>query len=117
MASDINGEKNMKKTLFYVAGAVFLGAVTMLLPLRVFLAAYGEEGPLMFHPPYVKTLAAWERGDSLIPERYDHRVVHESADPFVAILGVSFVSALVVYVIFKRRRPYPSYRYHQFFHS
>lgn len=109
----------MKKALLYMAGAVLLGAVVMLVPLQIFFLAYGEEGPFVGSPPYVKTLAGSESWQDLTTDTYDHaarRVVYEPADPFVGILGVSFFFALVVYLIFKRQRPYPSYRYYPFFH-
>lgn len=102
----------MKKALLHVAGAVLLGAVTMLLPLQIFFMAHGEEGMFAACTPFIKTLAGSESWQSLTTETYDHearRVVYEPADPFVGILGVSFFFALVVYLIFKRRRPYSSH--------
>ena len=89
-----------------------LGAVIMLLPLQIFYMVHGEEGP------YIKPLFASESWKRLTTETYDNeamRVVHEPADPFVGILGISFFLALVLYLIVKRQRPYPSYRYYPFF--
>lgn len=120
MIVHINGEKStMKKALLYTATAVLLGAVIMLLPLRIFFMAHGEEGPLVGRAPYFKPLDLSESWKSMTTETYDHEargVVHEPADPFVVILGVSFFFSLIVYLIFKRRRPYPSYRDYPFFH-
>ncbi len=104
----------MKKALLYMATAVSLGAVIMLLPLRIFFMSHGEEGPLVGHAPYITRLTeseSWQR----LTETYEDEVrtgVYEPADPFVGILGISFFLALVAYLIFKRRRPYPSYHYY-----
>lgn len=109
----------MKRALLYTVTAVLLGAVVMLLPLGLFFMAHGEQGPFVGQAPYLKPLAESESWQGMTTETYDHeagRVIREPADPFVGILGVSFLVSLVVYVVFKRRRPYSSYEYYPLLH-
>lgn len=116
----------MKKIFAYTLTAVLLGAVLMLFPLRIFYVFHGEEGPLIDRSPYVKSLAqsdSWEALSSLDqytrPESFTspldaENVTTQPTDPFVGILAVSFLVALVVYFLFGRRRPDPWYRYSQY---
>ncbi|MFQ6064472.1 MAG: hypothetical protein ACE5L6_03255 [Candidatus Bathyarchaeia archaeon] len=109
----------MKKVLVYAATAVLLGAVIMLLPLQIFFMAHGEEGPFVTDAPYLKPLSLSEGWKKMTMETYDHEartLVYEPADPFVWILAVSFFVSLVVYLIFKKRRPVPHYSYYPMSH-
>lgn len=116
----------MKKLFAYTLTAVLLGAVIMLFPLRVFYLSHGEEGPLIDRSPYVKSLAqsdSWEalsslnqyaRPESFAPPLDAENVTTHPTDPFVGILAISFFVALIVYLLFRRRRPDSAYRYSHF---
>jgi len=107
----------MKKIFAYTLTAILLGAVITLFPLRIFYVSQGEEGPLLGASPYFKSLDQSESYETL-REMYGYSdtgtVSLEPTDPFVGILGISFFVALVVYFLFRRRRPDSAYRHSQY---
>ena len=125
----------MKKIFAYTLTAVLLGAVIMLFPLRVLFASYSEEGPITLTMAQteegsttltgeLRTLSYLDslQGDSLPEESLQKlreaygldAAKSQPTDPFVGILAVSFIVALVVYFLFGRRRPDSAYRYYQY---
>jgi len=116
----------MKKIIAYTSAAVLLGIVIMLFPLRLFYSSHGEEGPVIGSAPYFVTLEQSPSYRALVsPEKYGYpesftppldaeNVTTQPTDPFVEISALSFFIALVIYLLFRRRRPDSSYRYSQF---
>jgi hypothetical protein len=125
----------MKKLFAYTLTAILLGAVIMLFPLRILFASYSQEGPITLTMAQtdegsttwtgeLRTLSYLEslQGDSLseeslqkLRETYGFDAVQsQPTDPFVGILGISFFVALVVYFLFRRRRPDSAYRHSQY---
>jgi len=110
----------MKKILAYTLTAILLGSVIMLFPVRLFYASHGEEGPIAGIAPYVRTysdLASLQEESLQKPSgtySLDPVKTSQPADPFVGTLALSFLIALVVYLLFRRRRPYSSDRYYPF---
>ena len=116
----------MKKVFAYTLTAIVLGSVIMLFPLRLFYVSHGEEGPLLSGAPYVKSLDQSESYRELLsPEQYGppasftppldvENVTAQPTDPFVGTLALSFLIAFIIYLFFRRRRPYSSYRYYPF---
>mgnify|MGYP001098177937 FL=1 len=119
---------NMKKIFAYSLTAILLGAGIILFPLKMFYASHGEEGPIAVvgGSLYVQSLDESESYRALCsPDVYGYpesftppldveKVTAQPTDPFVGILALSFFVALVVYLLVRRRRPYPSYRYYPF---
>jgi len=115
----------MKKIFAYTLTAVLLGAVITLLPLQLFYASHGEEGPLLSRSPYVKSLDQSESWEGLSQDQYTYpgsftppldaeNVTSQPTDPFIGTLAISFFVALVAYFLFRRRRPDSAYRHSQY---
>ena len=105
----------MKKLFAYTVTAVLLGAVIMLFPLRIYFMEQSEEGPIAGTAPYLRTLSELE-GLQKSNDTYNSDTLRTSqpTDPFVGILAISFLVALVAYFLFRRRRPDSAYRYSQY---
>lgn len=116
----------MKKLFVYTLTAVLLGAVITLLPLQLFYASHGEEGPFLGASPYFKSLDQSESwGELCSQDQYTYpgsftppldaeNVTSQPTDPFVGMLAISFFVALVAYFLFRRRRPDSAYRHSQY---
>jgi len=111
---------DMKKIFAYTITAILLGSVIMLFPVRLFYASHGEEGPIVGAAPYVRTysdLASLQEESLQKPSGtygLDPVKTSQPTDPFVWTLALSFWIALVFYLLFRRRRPYASYRHYPF---
>jgi len=110
----------MKKIFVYTLTAILLGSVIILFPIRLFYASHGEEGPIAGIAPYVRTYSDLEslQEESLQKPSgtygLDPVKTSQPADPFVGTLALSFIVALVVYLLLRRRRPDSAYRYYPF---
>jgi hypothetical protein len=96
----------VRKTLIYFAAAVVLGLAFMLVPLITLAETMTQDHPsfpesLGMLPDSLRKLAEVES-----PPRDRPR----SSTFDVEVLGVSFIVALIAYVLFKRRLPERKYR-------
>jgi len=103
----------MKKIIAYTSAAILLGAMMMLFPIHLLFVTRSEEGR------YAYTLAqvdsSQEESMQKLREAYGlDAAKSQPTDPFVGTLALSFLVALVVYLLVRRRRPYSSYRYYPF---
>lgn len=102
---------DLKKILAYTLTAVLLGSVIMLSPLQLFYVSHGEEGVFTRSAPYIETLdqsPSWGTSEA-------EKVATHPTDPFIESLALSFLVALIAYLLFRRRRPDISYRHSQYF--
>ena len=90
---------SMKKTLLYLTAAVILGLLMILVPL-VTLAQTKPDTQYMLPESLSRSLRDLEgtRQESTLPPGSD-----------IEILAVSFVFALIAYLLYKRRRPHIDY--------
>ena len=86
----------MKRLLIYLATAVVLGVVTMVAPLITF-AEFRHEG---FTPT-----SPWIRANFRGLEGYDNLTSPNSDVPGFTVLTVSFVIAMIAYLLVRRRIP------------
>ncbi len=90
----------MNKSLLYIATAIVLGIAVMLIPTWIFLVKAGQEERL------TEAFArAFSGGEGIRPPLQDFEQNHLEAvsSREVEVLGVTFVAALIVYTLFKRR--------------
>ena len=92
----------MKKTLLYSAAAVVLGLLLTLVP----LITLAKIRPYYYHAMRNSLPEKLETLDGT----YGFRGYSYSAAD-VNVFAISFVVALVVYMLFKRRRPHRDYRW------
>jgi len=112
----------MKKAFLYAFAAVVLGVSVMLFPLWTFFRRYNEEGPIAVRnsvPTFIPMWASenWEyyyglsqAGDvptygDKIPPPTQIRVQTQAIDASLQILVIGFITAMVVYVVVRRRVP------------
>ena len=86
----------MKRLIIYIASAVVLGVLVMVAPLITF-AEFRHEG-FMATPP-------WIRSNLRGLEGYDNLAAPNSDVPGFTILTVSFVVAMIAYLLVRRRIP------------
>lgn len=91
----------LKKILVYLAVAVVLGLFLMLVPLITI-------AEIRFENNYVMSRSLWEGFEKLEDNRF--LGTSQYSDAGLEVLVISFVIALVVYVLFKRRLPHHEYR-------
>ena len=93
----------MKKILVYLAVAVVLGLFLTLVPLITITIA-----EIRVENNYAMSHSLWEGLEKLEGTRF--LGTSQYSDAGLEILAISFVIALVVYVLFKRRLPHHEYR-------
>ena len=116
----------MKKAILYTFAAVVLGVGIMLFPLWTFFRSYGQEGPLISSPPYIKPMYALPNYSEYTEERmkiyptvwsssFDNKQQTILDDSFLKMAMIGFIAAIVAYVIVRRkvhRETYlPTYRF------
>ncbi len=89
----------MKKTLLYIAIAIVLGLLMTLIPTWLFLVEADEQGKL--------TETFGRRLPFLGPSERNHVEPISTRD--VETLGISFIIASIIYVLFRRKTPRRNY--------
>lgn len=101
-----------KKVLMYVFTAVLLGAVMMILPQWIFWVSYATSGEVakedagLFMHALSSSPKEWLF--SGVPEKPSYEETASYGDVWIFL--VSFVLALAVRFLYKRRAPYPHYQ-------
>lgn len=92
----------MNKALLYVVIAIALGLAMTLIPTSLFLVKADQYG---------KIIPRFARIEDFVPPLLDSEQNHvETVSPReVEVLGISFVVASIVYVLFKRKTPRHDY--------
>jgi len=95
----------MNKTIAYIVTAIILGLVMTLVPTWLFLVKADQQEKL------AEVLAHFSRRDLRPPFLgYSEQNHVETVSPReVEILGVSFIVASIVYILFKRKTPKHDY--------
>jgi len=111
----------MKKAILYTFAAIVIGVGIMLFPLWTFFRSYGEEGPIIGTPPYIKPMYAspnyqayTEEQKALFPTTFsgtlrDYEERAKPTDSFLQMLTIGFIVALVAYVVVRRKSSRPTY--------
>ena len=86
----------MKRLLVYLASAIVLGVLVMVAPLITF-AEFRHEGFTAMSP--------WLRANFRRLEGYDNLAASNSDVPGFTVLTVSFVIAMIAYLLVRRRIP------------
>lgn len=86
----------MKRLIIYLASAVVLGVLAMVVPLITF-AEFRHEGFTATSP--------WIRSNLRGLEGYDNLAAPNSDVPGFTVLTVSFVIAMIAYLLVRRRIP------------
>ncbi|MDH5634959.1 MAG: hypothetical protein OEY30_03930 [Candidatus Bathyarchaeota archaeon] len=92
----------MNKALGYVVVAVVLGLALIIVPTYLFLVQASDQGSFSGQDSFSARFPLIERSE------YSNHVEKVSAKE-LEVLGVSFVIASVVYVLFKRKTPRHDY--------